>query len=58
MNGFVLWISGLFAPVAHSATVVVSNGSRGARDFDLDWTLKAGALRGDGDVFLTISVSH
>jgi hypothetical protein len=57
MNGFVLWISGLSAPVAHSATVV-SNGSTGARDFDRDCTLKAGALRGAGDVFLTISVSH
>lgn len=58
MNGFVLWISGLLAPVAHSATVVVSNGSPGASDFDLDCPLKAGALRGAGDVFLTISFSH
>jgi hypothetical protein len=58
MNGFVLWISGLFTGVAHSAGVVLKSSLLvGASDFDRD--CKAGFLRGvAGEVFLTISVSH
>lgn len=57
MNGFVLYLSGLVASVAHSATVV-SNGSGGTRDFDFDFKSKAGALLVVGELFFTRSVSH
>lgn len=59
-KGFVLWISGVFSAAsaaAHSAALV-SNGSWCA---DIDFAracIPNGTRRGDGDVFLTISVNH